>query len=152
MTLYWADTKWHCSVCERTIYTCQKSHPWLCNLKGTDNHSKQIIKTAVLDVELHFKWNTLLVQWSVFRLWVDKCYERHLPKRDGINLWFTPVEGVDVEQMLFVSKRDALIDSYGVSISAHTFFLTEKRKCMHTVAGRERHNNMNTEQTYYSTN
>lgn len=50
-------------------------------------------------------------------LW--KRYVRnHLHKRDGINLWFTPVEGVDVEQMLFVSKLDALIDSYGVSISA----------------------------------
>lgn len=58
-----------------------------------------------------------------------------LNQRVGINLWFTPMAGVDVEQMLFVSKRDALIDSYGVSISARTFYLMEKRIC---VLGQER--------------
>lgn len=40
-----------------------------------------------------------------------------------------------MEQMLFVSKLDALIDSYGVSISARTFFFIEKRIFMHNVAG-----------------
>jgi len=106
VALHWADTQWHCSVCWRNIYTWQK-HSWPSNLRDAHNNSEQNTRTAVLEMDQHFRSESFKcsVKFNSELMNAVKCYEfeKHLTKHAG--------------QMLFVS----------INVQSEITFVFQKR-------------------------